>query len=343
MPQPSIVIEREAARRIPEILADLLGETRANVVAEEGEIDLVVTDAHERRWVFEVKASSGPGVVANAARHLRRVADKEAIAVLVVPHMTPSGADAAADEGLNWIDLAGNAHIRAQNLLLSRQGRPNPFPSRGRPSSPFAPKSARVARALLRDPKRWWRQKDLAESTGLDDGRISRIVRRLDAEQLLERDDALFRAADPDLLLDAWADDYRFDKHDIVVGHASGSGIELARDLSRRLDEIQVGHAFTGLPAAWLFDRFAGFRLNTIYVDGDPRDAADRLGLRRNERGANVQLVGPNDQGVLSDRREIDGLPIVSPVQVYLDLRHLPERAAEAAEHLRGERLLWPA
>ena len=30
-----------------------------------------------------------------------------------------------------------------------------------------------------------------------------------------------------DLLLDAWADAYRFDRHDVVLGHATGSGVDL--------------------------------------------------------------------------------------------------------------------
>lgn len=167
-------------------------------------------------------------------------------------------------------------------------------------------------------------------------------MRRLDDDLLLERQGHELRPADPGLLLDGWADAYRFDRHDIVVGHASGSGIELARSLSDRLGTRQITHALTGLPAAWLLDRFASFRLVTIYVDGDPRDAAERLELRQNERGANVQLVGPDDIGVLAGGIEVDGMPVVSPVQAYLDLLALPERSREAAEHLRGTGKLWP-
>jgi hypothetical protein len=261
--------------------------------------------------------------------------------VLVVPYMTPAGAAAAAEHGVNWLDLSGNAFIRDEDLYISREGRPNAFRARGRPTSAFAPKSARVARALLSDPSRWWRQKDLAAATRLDDGRISRLVRRLQDQQLLERRGDELRPLDPNLLLDAWADDYRFDRHDAVLGHASGNGIELARALSERLSERGVKHAFTGLPAAWVLDPFARFRLVSLYVDGDPREVAELLDLRRSESGANVQLLGPEDEAVMDDGQGRDGLPIVSPVQAYLDLRHLPERAGEAAEHLRDSGLLW--
>lgn len=305
--------------------------------------DAQLLDEQERTWHFEVKSASTPGLIARAAENLARVADHDAISVLVVPFMTPAGARTAAKHELNWIDLSGNARVRADQLYVSREGRPNAFPARGRPASAFAPVSARVARQLLADPKHWWLQKDLATSTGLDAGRVSRIVRKLDDDGLLARRGREVRPADPALLLDAWADAYRFDQHDIVLGHASGSGVELARGLSASLASLGIRHALTGLPAAWLLDRFASFRLSTIYVEGDPREAADRLELRQHERGANVQIVGPNDLHVMSGASEIEGTPVVAAAQVYLDLLAMPERAREAAEHLCSAGKLWPS
>lgn len=209
--------------------------------------------------------------------------------------------------------------------------------------SPFAPKSSRVARALLLDPERWWVQKELAEHTDLDAGRVSRVVRRLDDDELLARDGSRLRPRDPGLLLDAWSDDYRFDRHDIITGQLTGSGVELARELHQQLDDGDIEHAFTGLPAAWALDQFARFRLVSVYVTGDPRTVGDAIELRRNERGANVQLIGPDDRGVFDGQHSVDGLPCVAPVQVYLDLGHLPERASEAAEQLRVQGRLWHA
>jgi hypothetical protein len=257
--------------------------------------------------------------------------------------MRRAGARTADERRMNWIDLSGNAHLRDDQLHIWVQGRPNAFAKRGRPSSVFAPKSSRVARVLLLDPERWWRQKELAEHTDLDAGRVSRIVGRLADDALLERDGLLLRPSDPDLLLDAWADEYRFDRHDVITGHLTGAGIELAHDAADRLRQTGIDHAFTGLPAAYVLDEFARFRLVSVYVGGDPRDAADALELRRNERGANVQLIGPDDRGVFDGRDEVSGLPCVARVQVYLDLLSLPERATEAAEQLRAHHRLWSA
>lgn len=347
--QNAVAIEREARRRLPALLAELLDEPQLELapeqVAADARVDFVVADGRGRQWLIEVKSSSRPGQVVRAAEQLRAYADArpDAIPLLVVPFMTAAGADAADRARLNWLDLSGNAHIRAGDLHVWVQGRPNELRSPGRPSSPFAPKSTRVTRVLLLDPARWWRQRDLVHETGLDDGNVSRIVRRLDDELLLEHRERELRPRDPDLLLDAWAEDYRFDRHDIVIGHLTGSGIDLARHVHQLLADADVEHAFTGLVAAWLLEPFARFRLASVYVHGDPRNAADAVGLRRNERGANVQLIGPNDVGVFDGGRSAEDLPCVSAVQTYLDLLHLPERARDAARQLRDDRLLWDA
>ena len=341
-----VEFEREAIHRLPGILAELFDEPDSGRALISEPVDRgvdVLVDAGGRRWAIEAKTSSSPGTVATVAERLMGLDFGEAVPVLVVPYMTPAGAKAAAERRLNWIDLSGNAWLRDDDLYVWVQGRPNQFGVRGRPASPFAPKSSRVARVLLLDPSRWWRQKDLAEHADLDPGRVSRVVRSLEDEQLLERDGTRLRPRDPDLLLDAWADDYRFDRHDIITGHVSGSGVELARDLHASLDDAAIDHAFTGLPAAWALDPFARFRLVSVYVTGDPRVVADAVGLRRNERGANVQVIGPDDRGVFDGRRTVENLPCVAPVQVYLDLGQLPERASEAAEHLRSEGRLWNA
>jgi hypothetical protein len=340
----SMHIEREAVRLLPGLideLFDLEGDPLL-LRSEDGAQNLgfdFAGEGHGRRWLFEVKQSSSPGLVARAAERFEEM-PRDALRILVVPYMTPAGEKTADRLGLNWVDLSGNAHVRADQLYIFVKGRPNHFVQRGRPSSPFAPKSARISRLMLLEPQRWWRRKDLASATELDSGHVSRVVKRLLKDRLLEQQENQLRPLDPDALLDAWKDAYRFDRHEVLLGHASGAGIELSRELQRRLDGAGHRHAFTGLPAAWAFDGFARFRLNSVYVEGDPHAVAEAIGLRLNERGANVQLIAPDDSGVFTGAREVGGISCVSPVQAYLDLGNLPERAKDAAESLR-DRGLW--
>lgn len=344
MPLSGEQAERIARKELPGLLVELL-ELDAGVRLRQGgrNVDLVLELPDGRRWVAEVKSSARSADVARAARQAREYARENELPLIVVPYMGEAGARAAAAEGVGWIDLSGNARLRDGDLFVRVEGRPNRYPSRGRPSSPFAPASSRVARPLLMDPDRWWRQAQLAKATGLDDGRVSKLVARLDELELLERDGRLVRPRDPDALLDAWAADYNFAGHDIVACHLTtpGGGVELTRELANDLAEANVDHALTGLPAAWMLDRFAQFRLVSVFVDDDPRRVADLLDARVEPRGANVQLIGPNDAGVFFGAEKIDGVRVAAPVQVYLDLLALPERAQDAAEHLREKRLNW--
>lgn len=335
------VLAREASRLLPEVVDELFdseGEPLRLSRPERWSVDLE-GEGHGLLWVFEVKKSSSPGLIWAAAETLGEYAG-EGLRVVVVPFMTPAGEKAASRLGLNWVDLSGNAQIRADQLYISVRGRANQFAGRGRPSSPFAPKSARITRVMLLEPGRWWRRKELGTVTDLDSGHVSRIVRRLLDLGLLEEEGQLVRPLEPSRLLDAWEDEYRFDRHEVLLGHVSGAGIELSRTLEERLVEADGRHAFTGLAAAWALEGFARFRLNSVYVDGDPHRVAEEIGLRVNDRGANVQLIVPDDLGVFTGARSVEGLMCVAPVQAYLDLKHLPERAAEAADRLR-ERGLW--
>jgi hypothetical protein len=108
------------------------------------------------------------------------------------------------------------------------------------------------------------------------------------------------------------------------------------RSMAEALGNKRQTYAATGLAAAWLLDRFAGFRIVTIYLATAPEaPLLELLGFREAEAGANTWLVVPNDEGVFQGANVQDGVPCVHPIQAYLDLDGHPERAKEAAERLR--------
>ena len=66
----------------------------------------------------------------------------------------------------------------------------------------------------------------------------------------------------------------------------------------------------------------------------EPEEAVLLLDLKEVENGANVMLLGPYDEGVFYGTKVIDDIRIVSPIQIYLDLRSYKGRGGEAAEVL---------
>ncbi|MBI3203696.1 MAG: MarR family transcriptional regulator [Myxococcales bacterium] len=325
------------------LLGAWLDHPRFRVGARDGP-DLLVEDG-ALKLAVELGASAEAASVSRAVAHAKQcVEGQHAMPVVATPFMGELGKRICDEAGISWFDLSGNARIVAPGLRIIIEGKPNRFLRRGRPSSAFAPKSARVARHLLVHHPKAFRQRDLARETGLDDGFTSRIVRRLEGDGLVERDEkGLIHARDPDLLLDAWSATYSFDKHAALRGHVTArSGDELLQKLAAQLSRSKLQHAATGLSAAWLRTEFAGFRLVSFFVGSLPSDKAlDAMGFREEPKGANVWLVVPNDDGVFDGASKVGGIECVHPLQAYLDLLAHPERAKEAAAELRSRALKW--
>ncbi|MCA9558621.1 MAG: MarR family transcriptional regulator, partial [Myxococcales bacterium] len=291
------------------------GGGRADVVAHHGDVDLVV----------EVKGSDAVAQLDAALRHLAalKAAFPKMLPIVAAPFVGPKARAFLADRDASWMDLSGNADIRGPGVRVLIEGQPNRFAAPGRPSTAFSRKASRLSRAMLVEPSRWWQQKELAEATGLSDGYVSKVVRRLEDDGLVARreDDGQVQPASPSLMLDAWAQVYDFARHRVQRAHAVGrTGASVLQTLGDRLAGVDgLTWAATGLAAAWQWSRFADFRLVTVFVSR-PIGSLEALGLRPVDRGENVWLVAPRDEGVFYGAETVDGVRCAPPVQVYLDL-----------------------
>ncbi len=268
------------------------------------------------------------------------------VPLLVVPFMGPTGRKICDEEKCSWLDLSGNAHIRAPGLHIRIEGKANQFKRRGRPASAFSPMASRITRYLLTHPVSEFSQRLVAHATGVDEGYVSRIVRNLADQGLIEKRDGLIHVPQPDLLLRAWLDDYDFNKHRKITGHIPArDGVELTHMIADALVNRlhNPPYAATGLAAAWCLGRYASFRTASFYVHSEDaiNDLRD-LSFRRTERGANVWLLVPADLGVLEQGVVTrDGVHCVATVQIYLDLHAHPERAHEVVREVQERHLEW--
>ena len=256
---------------------------------------------------------------------------------MVVPYMGRAAQERCAQIQLCWMDLSGNARIVTPTIFYQSIGNPNRFPRLGRPESAFGPRGSRITRRLLMDPSEAVRQRDLAFSAGLDEGHTSRIVRKLSEAGLVERGEDGIRVVDANVLLDAWQEDYRFDRHHVIRGRIPAPGGDtLVHALAEALSKAEEPYAATALPAAWLWTRYGSFNLCTLYISRLPSPGLKKdLGFQEEADGANTCLVVPNDEGVFHGAEIVDGIRCVHPVQAYVDLKDHPERAPEAASEIR--------
>jgi hypothetical protein len=342
--------EKFAVSRIVKALSELVGVAPDDVrVLQERrapEVDAVV-NVGPFAFMVEWRGASNAGAIALAIEKLQQrgpQAGEINIPLVAVPFMGEVGRERCAEAGVSWLDLSGNARIIGPALRIIIEGKPNHFKRKGRPSSAFAPKSSRIARWLLMHPEKAITQRELARATDMDEGFTSRIVAKLEEDNLIVRDPrGSVKPRDPDLLLDAWREEYDFEKHYIILGHIPArSGDVLMRMIAGALAKASVDYAATGVAAAWLLDRFAGFRIASVYLHEEPSpELLESLSFHEDESGANTWLVVPNDAGVFHGASVHDRIRCVHPVQVYLDLKGHPERSKEAAEKLRADHLNW--
>ncbi|MEW6583214.1 MAG: type IV toxin-antitoxin system AbiEi family antitoxin [Actinomycetota bacterium] len=337
-----------------EVPVDALGSRADAVVELEGGIRFAVEAMRAQRALPLVDA---------ARRAVAEAAALEAEALVVAPYISPTVAAGIWEEGANLLDLSGNARIfvaeprghpggsrrelarrreRPPRIWVHVHGRPNAFPERGRPQTAFGPGGARIARLLLLDPTRWWRQSELVAASRLSSGGVSKIVARLSELEQLERGpDREVRLAHPAELLDAWAKEYSWARYEVIDAHLPGrGGADATMRLAAALAELDPpAWAMTGMSAAWLLDEYASFRIATAYVTGNPDQVLNAVGAERVERGPNLQLLMAPDAGVFDGATRVRDTQCVAPVQVYLDLLQMPERADEAARELRARHL----
>ena len=344
------ISEKDALKKIVDLLADWLRVSK-NEIRKKNPPHNKNVDGYFKvgnyEFVVEIKAGSNSAQVSTAIQTLiknPKQSQAPLIPLVVVPFMGDVGRKLCEDSGVSWADLSGNANIFALNLRILIAGQPNLFKTLGRPSSPFAPKSARIARWLLINADKAMTQRELSFATNMDEGFTSRIVSRLESEELVSRKkDGSIVVPDPNLLLDSWRGEYDFKKNRIIKGHmAARSGNEILQKISDLLLKEDINHAATGLSGAWLYSKFAGFRIVTFYIGEQlSTELIKILGFREEERGSNVWFVVPKDEGVFLGSEKVEGINCTHPVQVYLDLFGHPERAMEAAVNLRNEFLNW--
>lgn len=342
--------EKQAPSEIIELLAEVFDSSPTAIqlqhVGATQRFDYAISVA-SHRFMAEYKSNASTGSVAAAIDGLKRYAETNANAglpLIIVPFMGQVGRKLCDQSRMSWLDLCGNAGIVAPGLRIWIEGRPNKYSERGRPPNVFASKSSRIARQLLLHPQRFQIQANLARQTGLGDGYVSKIVRRLEQERYIDaNEDGAVRPRDPNVLLDAWYDTYDFSRHRITKGHVPArSGDELLQRVAQTISHEKLEWAVSGLSAAWLYTRYAAFRLVTVYLSSMPSQSLlKEMEFSDEPKGANLWLVLPDDEGVFHGSQAQDGIRCVSAVQTYLDLKDQPERAKDAALELRRKLLNW--
>jgi len=283
---------------------------------------------------------------AMAAISAWRAAKWDGAVLLCCPFISPRVAEICRSAGVNYLDKAGNCRIVAGGLHLEITGCPNPAPDTRPLGNPFSPKGSRIVRALLEHPDHSWQVQELAREAQVSFGLASKSKQTLLDEGFVRVDGGRVQLQDPVGLLRAWRAAYRRGVESLDL-YVMDDLLAAERALADRCAAGGMKCALAGFSAAWLLAPMVRVQRTTLLIEGSADKAETRylvaaVGAKHVDSGANLSLWFTGDPSMFYGGRTIEGRPVTSPIQTYLDCAGKAGRGEEAAQAV-FEQLIQPS
>jgi hypothetical protein len=308
-----------------------------------GSGDVVSAKLVRNVFVAQVRLGSQPRFLRSSISFLKQAAGKVAKGrpLIVTPYIGPAGRELCRKEGVSYVDTVGNVGLFLEHGFMLKESRGGLKQEQRELRSLFSPKATRVIRILLENRDRSWLYQELADAAKVSLGQAYNVVKRLLAEEYVERTKKGIKPARPAELLARWASGYVVTRDNAIATFYSDEMAyrRLMEKLARSAEKAKVRYAFTLFAGASLIAPFVRTPHVHLYFVGGPATFASSVGMKPVTSGGNVHLISPCDEGVLNPIQTIEGLTVVGNVQLYLDLVNHPARGKEQAEALR-ERVL---
>lgn len=347
-------MEREAVRQLRALLERVpflrISEMSLSPMKHDGECDVIATvsvgDTEPWTLIVNVKANSRPSTIRVSAVEMHEWLDlwpqKRSYGIVAAHALSEQSQAICREYGLGFIDFTGNARLCFDHIYIETTGRKDRQPSPKRMfKGLFGTRSARVLRLMLRHPQRHWKVLELVAEAEVSAGLVSNIRQSLIEQEWATATEDGLCLTNPDGLLDAWGRAYDKPSDRRETYHTILHGVALKAAIAEAVKNGGNGRhtLLAGVSAAQWLAPYARTGTSQFYADEAGSEALrHHLRLEPTERGANVIIDHPKDEGVFLDR--VNPAPDVwctSPVQTYLDLLVSGERNAEAAAHLRRE------
>lgn len=308
-------------------------------------IALLRTSQGQRTIIGEVKNQGQPRFARAAINQLLRLRQQypNAYPVFIAPYVSPDSADILSAQGVGYLDLAGNCLLSFDTIFIRIQGVPNPFPQRRDLKSIFSPKSSRILRVLLNSPPTPWKVENLRQQAGVSIGLVATVRKILLDREWATEDKAGLVLKRPRSILDEWSSDYSYHRNEIFEYYSIEGMSDLETKLGVFCGQRGIKFALTMFSGAARVAPHTRFNRVFAYIDDNLEDVRDQLDLKAVDSGSNIMILKPYDTGVFYGVKFHENLPVVSPVQLYLDLRSYKGRGEEAAEFILKEVLekIW--
>lgn len=210
----------------------------------------------------------------------------------------------------------------------------------------FSDKASLMLRHILQHPAEKWVVRDFEKELGVGRGWAAKVLASLREKSYL-KGEARGRSAFAILrnredLIQEWINNYSFSLNKTHFYYAATlSGLlPKVKEFFKR-DTKENPYALALHTGANLITNFVN--TETVYLYLHPEnfkkvslELRQALDLKELKKGGNVCLIEPYyKKSVFFGSQKIKGYPVVSSLQLYLDLYHFPERGIEHASYLK--------
>ncbi len=318
------------------------GKRRVGAVA-----DMMVTvsiGSLTRKIVLEFKQRGYPLELERGVARLKALQEDapDCIPVLVAPYLSESGRLLLRSHGMNYLDLSGNSFIAFDNVLIHKAAPGNTQATRKEGINIFAEKASLIIRELMTNTDKYYTVRELAEATKNSVGWASEVLGEIENRGYLDRRRRQgCRLRKMQYLLKDWSDEYAFPGRNRMKNYfIKSESLDETLGLLRRLKiPGEVDYALTLHGGARLVAPYVQFNECHLFVGArhDFERQADffvrELNLMERDEGGNLHILKPYYRdSALYGARIVEGLRVVSDLQLYLDLYRFPVRGKEQAE-----------
>lgn len=308
--------------------------TSRNGTRPDAVLEVALGKKKRKKLFVEIKSIGQPRLVRDAINQVLRFTSEQpdSYGIVGAPYISPAAANICEEEGIGYLDLAGNCRLVFDTVYIVREGAKNPFAQKRDLRSLYSPRGTRILRVMLNNPRIAWKTQPLAEEAKVSVGQVANIKKLLkDREWIIEIKDG-FRVKEPAGLLTEWSENYSFRKNEVRDFYSMSGISAVEAGMAGVCAESGVQFALTGLSGAARVQPGIRYKRIMAFVSDISGDLNKKAGLKEVTSGANVTLLLPYDAGVFNGFRDYDGVPVVSPVQLYLDLKSYKGRGEEAAQ-----------
>jgi len=195
----------------------------------------------------------------------------------------------------------------------------------------------------MKNCERLWGIRELAQKIDLNPGYVSRMASSLENIGYVSRVNRMMRIRSPKGILDDWVRVYDLKKNESFRFFCLAPDVD---SILQRIHKLRIPkklkYAFSVQAGASLISPHAVYKEVHLYLENKEGINFFRraLDLREAEEGSNFIMMLPHYKySVFFDKQIINGLHVVSNLQLYLDLYGYQVRGLEQAEFLYDKKL----